>query len=440
MRPTAWLDGLKGFAALIVYWHHHELWAHDASGQSLIFENAFGYEGKYHFATFPVVRNFFAGGHFAVSIFFVVSGYVLSTKSLTLIHSQDYAKLSDTVGSGLFRRWIRLYLPIYGTTFLYMSSWHLFGYWAAPKGHMGTYREELWNWYSEIKNYSFLFNPEFLFSYNFHAWSIPVEFRGSIIVYTALLAFSRCTRNARLWCNVGLIYYFLYVADGWYGAMFTAGMLLCDLDLLAAANKLPKPLAMLDSWKELIFFHLFVASMYLGGVPSHNWDLSVLLVSPGWAWLSYLKPQAVFDFKWFYLFWAAVFMVSSIPRLPWLKYFFETRFCQYLGRITFALYVVHGPIIWSLGDRLYAAVGYYREANQVQLSGWINLFPMSKAGPMGLEPAFLAPQIILAPLTFWLAEIVTRVFDEPSVKIANWAYRKTLPPAPSLPQKATLKA
>lgn len=436
MRPTAWLDGLKGFAALIVYWHHHVLWAHDGSNQSPIFENAYGYKGEYHFATFPIVRNFFAGGHFAVSIFFIVSGYVLSVKSLSLIQAQDVGKLSDAVGSALFRRWLRLYIPVWGTTFVYMTSWHLFGYWTAPTPPKGSYRDELWNWYSEIKNYSFMFNPEFLFQYNFHAWSIPVEFRGSLVVYTALLALSRCTRNARLWCTTGLIFYFLYVADGWYAALFTAGMLLCDLDLLAAANKLPKALAMFDGFKELIFFHLFVVSMYLGGVPSHEWDLTVLRNSPGWVWLSYLKPQAVFDYKWFYLFWAAFFMVSSVPRLPWLKYFFETRFCQYLGRICFALYLVHGPVIWALGDRLYAAVGYYRERNMVELSSWINAFPMSKAGPMGLEPAFLAPQIILLPVTFWLAEVVTRLFDEPSVKIANWVYKKTLPPAPSLPLKA----
>jgi peptidoglycan/LPS O-acetylase OafA/YrhL len=433
IRSTAYLDGLRGFAAFIVYWHHHQLWSRDGIHVDRILQNAFGYDKQYYFACFPGIRSFFNGGHYAMTVFFVVSGYVSSTKPLKLIHAGEYIKLEDNLASALFRRWLRLNIPVICTTFLYMTSWHALGIWT-DSDHESNYRSELWKWYTEIKGFTFVFRTGGVpwFSYNFHVWSIPIEFRGSIVVYTALLAFSRGTRNARLWCEVGLIFYFMYIVDGWFCSMFAAGMLLCDLDLLAANDHLPRFFARLEPYKNLIFYNLLVISIYLGGVPSFSSDLEDLRKSPGWYYLSFLKPQAFFDYKWFYLFWASTFLVASIPRLPWLKSFFEMRFNQYLGRISFAFYLVHGPILWTLGDRLYSAVGWTRETHVLGIPGWMNIFPMSKAGPLGLEMSFLVPNLILLPVTLWLAEIVTRLIDEPSIRFSQWLYGKTLAPSVKL--------
>ncbi|KAF1828115.1 hypothetical protein BDW02DRAFT_575137 [Decorospora gaudefroyi] len=436
--PTGWLDGLRGFAAFLVYLQHHQLWAHGSKGNQ-VFENAFGYDGKYYSAAFPFVRLLFSGGHFAVAVFFVISGYVLSCKGLRLVQEGQTSGASDTIGSALFRRWLRLYLPVIVVTFVWLSLRHWSGLWVDLPEMKPSYREEIITWYQTFKNYSFVFSTniyEFTEPYHAHTWSIPIEFKGSIIVYTALSAFSRCTRNARLGCEVVLAVYFLYVVDGFYGAMFMSGVLLCDLDLLAQQDELPRILRAFAGFKELIFFHLFVAALYLAGVPAFDapddMDRMILISkSPGWVWLSHLKPQAVFDGKWFYLFWAAFFVVASVPRLPLLKRFFETRFCQYLARISFALYLVHGPVIWTLGDRLYAAVGFARPLHENGIPGWVNTFSLSTKGPIGFEFAFWVPQLIVLPVTLYAAEVVTKLVDEPSVRVANWFYKRTTRPQPS---------
>ncbi|KAK7959345.1 acyltransferase 3 [Apiospora aurea] len=421
LRPTAWLDGLRGFAALLVYWHHHELWAHEPNGQRR-FEHGFAYEGNYHFAALPFFRIFFTGGHFAVSVFFVISGYVLSSKPLALIHDREYVKLGDNVASALFRRWLRLYLPFIATTFVYLSCWRALDLWIYDRTPQRTWVDEVWNWYIEFKNFSFVFNMGGLpwFSYNFHLWSIPVEMKGSIVIYTCLLAFSRCSKNARLWCCAALIFYFMYITDAWYCAMFVSGMLICDLDLLAKKQRLPPVLSRPSSAKKFIYYHLLACS-------EANRDALLLRKMRGWYYLSFLKPQAFFDCKWFYLFWAASLLVASTPRVPWLKSFFETGFCQYLGRISYSLYLVHGPVLWTLGDRVYTAVGWHQEAQLTNLPHWVDKVKLPRAGPLGLEVSFLLPQLILLPLTIWLAEVVTRVIDEPSVKFAQLLYSKTVP-------------
>ncbi|KAF3028133.1 hypothetical protein E8E15_008835 [Penicillium rubens] len=380
-RPTAYLDGLRGFAALLVYWGHHQLWAHDG-GVGNAFELAYGYDGKYYFACLPGIRTLFSGGHFAVSVFFVLSGYVLSMRPLIT---------------------------------------------AVPE-LQGSYRAELWNWYAEFKNFSFPLRTggEPWFTYNFHAWSIPVEHRGSLAVYTAVLAFSRFRRNARLLGEVALVVYLLYVADGSHYAMFIAGMLLQDLDLLAVRNDLPRFFLRLGPFKAAIMTVLFYASLYLGGVPSHTDNLQQLRDSPGWYLLSFLKPQAVFDYKWFYLFWAAVFLVACTSHLQWLKTFFTAPFNQYLGRISFAFYLVHGPVLWTLGDRLYAAVGFVLDSHYENCPWWINRLPLPNVGPLGLEVNFLVANLVLLPLTIWLAEVTTRLVDEPAVKFSQWIYQRAL--------------
>ncbi|KAI1774458.1 hypothetical protein F4818DRAFT_442603 [Hypoxylon cercidicola] len=167
-RPTAYLYGLRDFAALLVRWHHHQLWAHLATHQSEIFEDAFGYD-KYYLTTFHDIQTFVSDGHYPVSTFFVISGYLLSAKPLSLIQAQEYVKLV-------------------AVSFLYMTSWYAFGLWVVNANPKGTRRDELQSWYFELKNFSFTYNLG--------------EFKGSIVIYICLLAFSRLAKNARLAANL----------------------------------------------------------------------------------------------------------------------------------------------------------------------------------------------------------------------------------------------
>ncbi|GAB7331488.1 hypothetical protein MBLNU13_g02889t1 [Cladosporium sp. NU13] len=430
LRRTAYLDGIRGFAAFLVYWLHHELWSHESMQADGKLENTYGYDGRHYFAALPGIRTFFTGGHYAVATFFVLSGYVLSTKPLALINAGEHTKLGDALASGLFRRWLRLYLPIICVTFLLLLSWHVFGVMAdfIPES---TYGAELWRWYAETKNFTFIFrlggDPRFY--YHAHAWSIPIEMRGSIVIYTVLLAFSRLTRKIRLCCEGVLIVYFLYIADGSHYAMFMAGMLICDIDYLLEEDTASSWFARWEGIKAPFFHLLLIISIYLGGVPSYDTSMDVLRDSPGWYYLAWFKPQAVFDPKWFYLFYAAAILVFTVPRIAWLKRFFETRFCQYLGRISYMFYLLHGPVLWTIGDRIYAAVGWSKQFHALTIPGWSGLFPLPAIGPLGLEVSFLVPHLILLPLTLWLAEVATTVIDDNSIAFCAWLYNWLTAPA-----------
>ena len=80
--------------------------------------------------------------------------------------------------------------------------------------------------------------------------------------------------------------------------------------------------------------------------------------------------------------------------------------------------------MWTVGDRLYAAVGRPRARAEETVPGWTNLFPIPDAGPLGLELNTLVPHIILLPLTIWLAVVVTKLIDMPSLKLSKRLFKQ----------------
>ena len=46
------------------------------------------------------------------------------------------------------------------------------------------------------------------------------------------------------------------------------------------------------------------------------------------------------------------------------------------------------------------------------------------SGPFRLELNALAPQLILLPLTVWLAAMITQLVDVPSVKLSKWLFKQ----------------
>ena len=47
------------------------------------------------------------------------------------------------------------------------------------------------------------------------------------------------------------------------------------------------------------------------------------------------------------------------------------------AKISFGIYLVHGPLIWTVGDRIYAAVGRPRITAPDRIPEWIDILPLS---------------------------------------------------------------
>ena len=97
--------------------------------------NAF--DRPYYFLTLPIIRLLLQGGYLAVTIFFVMSGYVCSLKALKLARQGNTEAARAVIASSAFRRIIRLGVPaIFATTI----SWFLDQF-----GAFNTARSLPWN-------------------------------------------------------------------------------------------------------------------------------------------------------------------------------------------------------------------------------------------------------------------------------------------------------
>lgn len=309
----------------------------------------------------------------------------------------------------------------------------MFGVISGAPGHAGprpTYIGEWMRFIHEFIRGSYLFNTGAGWgagNYNTTMWSIAAEFRGSMIIYTILLAFWALDYGptARMYSALGLFVYFLYVVDADYFALFTMGLLLCDLDMQAENDpfhmpKLVKHFTFMSK-RRWLYYIPFLFGLYIASAP-HVQRINDLREEPGWSYFALLIPSTSMNARWFLASWGAILSAIAIPRISWLRRFFESPVCQYLGKVSFGFYLVHGPCIWTIGDRLLAMVGRPHLGAQQRVPGYMNLFPMSDWGPLGLEINAVAPQLILLPCTLYLAGVVTQLFDQPSMKFSKWLF------------------
>lgn len=116
IRSTSCLDGVREVAALGVYiFHAMGCWASIVSAWH-------SDENQNNILQLPILRTFFVSGVAAVSVFFALSGYVLTHKSLRWMREGSRHRISPTVASSMFRRGFRLYLPPILLTFCEMVA------------------------------------------------------------------------------------------------------------------------------------------------------------------------------------------------------------------------------------------------------------------------------------------------------------------------------
>ncbi|GAM86360.1 hypothetical protein ANO11243_043740 [Dothideomycetidae sp. 11243] len=411
-RDTAWLDGLRGVAAFLVmtYHYHLEWWGFYLEAPYGAIEDQ-----SWQIWRLPFLRIPMCSGHTQVSVFFVLSGFVLSWSPIGSIRRGQHEKMANTLASATFRRWIRLYLPCFLIGLISVAEIRL-RIIELPIGRKETLIEQLWDYLLACERFS---DPlyidrqerEFLHDYNWTMWTIPHEFGGSLLVFLIVLGVARIPDYRRRTLAIGSIVLYALIRARWTYWLFSYGVLLADY-----IRERGSFITLTSRRAKLIWTSIFVLGLWLAGIP----ERSPFYTKPGYMFLDPLTPpnwreiEAGGRFWWC---WAGILLVTSCCHLLPLRRVFEQPLMRYLGRVSYMLYVTH-RIVYEVFGR------HYRK--------WLSTMLMSKkyseelqaeyytaSAPIAIM-VFIVSWVVLCPVAIFVAHWCEVFVDGPSVKFAKW--------------------
>lgn len=449
-NSAAALDGLRGLACLFVFNEHVSYHISHA------FLMPYGKDGLNHFILHPFIRLFWSG--FAmVAIFFAISGYVLSIKSLKQIQAGDMLGFNKTITSSLIRRGLRLYMPTTAAIMISASmAWlglfnHSHQIWYTrpdlnlherPVPYSPILHVQLWDAWKHAWGmmYAWNFDSEVTpGDYDLHLWTIPVEFRSSIFLFLVLIGVARLRNSLRPVVEVAILVYSIIV-NRREVLLFVGGMFLADLDqmrakrrvsaatsngeasiaLIPMTNNMPKS-EKLPRWTtsesahrvrtQLAWLVVMITGMFLASAAVEHVEDQY-----GFRTLAAAVPMLTnMNTGDFLRALGALLVTAATANSTWLSVLFTNRVSVYLGQISYALYIVHGNVIkiveYAMLPGLYPAL-CHGSPNAEHCS----------TSQLGL--VWLCVMAVVLPITFWSADVFWRAIDVPSVRFARWLENK----------------
>ncbi|KIW37577.1 uncharacterized protein PV06_10223 [Exophiala oligosperma] len=454
LPPTAYLDALRGYAAWIVFLAH-------------------GWD-EFHFSvTRQPILSVVVAAKSMVALFFVISGYVLSYRLLGLAHRHhrnqhnhhdhhDHEKLLTSLASSTFRRGMRLWgstifaLAIAGV--LVCLGWD--GGYSDDRLGKNTLWEQIGDWFGRL---IWFMNPFVEVDGYFWAgtlqneylgpmWTIPVEIRGSMVLFLFLLATCMMgyrKRAALTWLAVGACYFWTKL----YVAQFLMGMAVADFSLSREQDQGqqhsprrsggyvqlrmpsnsststtdttgPCPLheASDDSFttathpsqshrSKILSIAMLVAGLILLGQPNSGGDNLGILGDFPWKFLHSLPPSQYADNRgahdYFYLGIGGFLLVLALDTYPVLRTPLNTPFSQYVGDLSFGIYAMH-PIILIMVLRQ-----WYNPRVRVQLFG---------DGFWGHVPGMILAHVLVFACADYFSRVDKRVVAV-ARRVSTWFFK-----------------
>jgi peptidoglycan/LPS O-acetylase OafA/YrhL len=414
ISKKSYLDGLRGIVSFIVFIRHYSLPWQETMNE--------GYGQGTNRALFqlPILRVIYSGP--TAAIFFVISGYVCSYKPLKLIRSQSPDVLLYTVSSAILRRGIRLFLPPMVSTLAVMIfvRIHLynFDYDTMPGvvSNPPTYHATLWlqiqDWVRFVLvdlTYIWTWGVR-SFDYDIHLYTIPIQFRTSMILFVTIIGLARTRTLVRFSILAFLFSYCMWVGR-WEVALYFGGMLLAEYNLAQlerssislrgkkGSSSATKTVSMAS---KVFWSCCFFGGLYLGSFPR---VLGAAQKTPGFIWLSHLTPNPRY-----WQTYAAILLVWSLDNAKFLQPMFISSYAQYLGKISFSIYIVHGPVLHVFGYAIVPAM-WKIMGNDISFQYQLGFF-------LGL--------LVLSPIVLLIADIFYRLIDVPCAKLAMWVESKLI--------------
>ncbi|KAJ5096865.1 hypothetical protein N7456_007586 [Penicillium angulare] len=391
-RSTQYLDGLRGCAAVVVFIHHYSrayLRNH--------MEHGYGFGDHQSILQLPILSLIYSGFPM-VAIFYVISGHVLSYKP---VHDPQAGRLLVTLGSPAFRRGNRLFVPPIVSTFLVMLAIQCNFY--DTTGHPSLQRFDSfggqfydWGRFVRLELLSiWSWDNSTSYRYDPNLWTITSEFQCSMLLLLSHLILAQKSPGIKL------AFWILFAVYAIQNGIFEAALF--HIGAFIAELRARYPLTR-KSHNGLYRYYCIVAvtgGAYLASYPDRQGTRT-----PTFSWLPSLTSWPPFEDCRAWQMLGAIMLFLGLSGDSWLQRPLLSPVAQYLGRISYGIYLCHGPLLNIVQRPLLLFVwDFFTPGGDSNAVFW--------AGFLIVLPAMFLCLLFLATAFWWLV-------DKPSTRLARW--------------------
>lgn len=372
------LEGLRVVAAFVVVLYH----------AALIFYPGYFYGVGSRYApiqNMPFEDNLYQNpfsallsGTFAVGIFFVLSGFVLS---IGFFQKKGDSQVIKKLAS---KRYLRLMLPALASVIIawLILSFGLGALLPATKAitHSG-WMDLIWaidpNWSSALyQGFVDIFVTGHV-EYNPVLWTIQYEFIGSFIIFGSLLMFAASRHR---WVVYACLLFLFSIAWTWLLG-FIVGMIFADIYV----NKR----SWLEKFNNRLAYLLILAGIIFGSYPSGE------VTNPFYKFIQ--VPGFQFgQLIAFYITIGAALVVFAVLASSSIKRVLGHRWLSRFGKYTYSFYLIHMPVLFTVCTSVFLL-----------------------ALPIGFHKASIvavaAALVVLVPATY----VFEKFIDAPAIRFAG---------------------
>jgi len=316
------LDSLRGLGALSVFVAHF-----------ISLKMASPLLNTLHQTPLGILCN----GTAALMLFFVLSGFVLS---LPFVGNERPLKLSEFYIKRIFR--------IYPAYIFAIILAVLLKEFVFDKNGLAPYSNWLnnfWNWTwdkdspKEILKTLLLIGPDFKINYiDPPIWSLVIEMKMSVILPFFILIVARGSKTL----NIGfllVIAWLTYQHHAWAISVFCLGILMAKYqDML---------LKFIQSWRTVTVIGVIIPALLLY---NNNYEL----VEP----IKKLNLPSKYVFSYFISGIGSCVILMTVLARPGTSRFFQKRAFTFLGDLSYSFYLVHVPLMLTVGSLISNRLAY----------------------------------------------------------------------------------
>lgn len=314
------LDGLRGLAIILVFCFHY-------------------------FDFFPIFRM----GWIGIELFFVLSGYLISSRLIPYLNKPGLLKKFFT------NRALRI-LPLYfGFLLVFFGCWFLFTT-GSTRAQFTFYSQHGWQFFFFIQNWVYIADPPASANHLQHFWSLAVEEQFYLVYPFMLILFFNAkyfTRSLIILIVLICLSRHLYFMDringenytnAFYNSIFRFDSFLCGVLAYSLKN-------IVINYKRWIIHFVFITT--------------TLVIAYGLL----AHPDIAGQHIYFNLgartaipVWFACLLLYCINEKNFvIKKIFEKNWITYIGKISYSLYVIHWPLLiitYAVVNRLTSNFGW----------------------------------------------------------------------------------